>query len=658
MVDSHGDLKIGVYVCHCGKNIADVVNVKEVADFSSKLPGVEVAREYLHMCDDVGQEMISNDIRELGLNRVVVAACSPKVHELTFRETLRKAGLNPYLLEIANIREQCSWVHRSDPDGATEKAKGLVKMAVAKARWLMPLETKTVEVIRSALVIGGGIAGIQAALDLADNGYQVYLVEKSPSLGGRMGQWSKVFPTMDCAACILTPKMVSVSQHPKIELLTNSELIEASGSLGNFAVKVRRRPRYVDEDRCTACGICAQKCPVRVPNEIDFGMSSRKAIYMTSPNAVPLAYSIDGENCLYLKRGICRVCERVCEAKAIDFDQKEEVLELRVGSIIVAIGYDPFDPTPLEEYGFGRYKDVITGPMLERMTDPMGPTGGMVLRPSTGKPPRKVAFIQCVGSRDARFNLYCSRVCCMYAIKDSLIIKEQSQGSDVSIFYMDVRAFGKGYEEFYLRSQEAGVKFIRGKVSSIREDPKTHELILRYEDTLMGTALEDSFDMVVLSVGQVPRADTEAISKILGIPRSVDGFLMEAHPKLRPNDAIVDGIYLAGSAQYPKDIPDAVAQASGAAARASIPLSKGQVEVEPLSPLIDEDRCGGCGICIKLCPYGALELEVRGDKEVAKVDEVLCKGCGTCVAACPSGAARPRMFTGEQILSMIRSGAG
>jgi len=645
--------RIGVYVCHCGTNIAGLVDVNELKDYASKLPYVVIARDYEHVCSDVGQQMIKNDIKELGINRVVIAACSPRLHELTFRDTLKDAGLNPFLLEIANIREQCSWMHGHDVKAATEKAKDLVRMAVAKAAYLKPLQAKTVGVEKSCLVIGGGIAGIQASLDLADMGFKVYLVEKEPSIGGRMAQWGKVFPTMDCSACILTPKMVSAAKHPNIELLTLTEVESIRGFAGNFEVTLVKKPRYVDVKKCTACGECAKKCPVTVPNEFDFGLSNRKAIYIPFPQATPTAYVIDGEHCLYLTKGICKVCERFCKANAIDFNQKPEKITIKVGAIIVATGFDPFDPSVIEQFGYGIYKNVITGPMLERMSSVFGPTGGKIVRPSDGKEPNKVAFILCVGSRDLKYNKYCSRVCCMYTIKDALILKEQNPNAYITIFYMDIRAFGKGYEEFYIKAQESGIRFVRGRVAEIREDPKTKDLTLIYEDTLLGKKVQDRFDMVVLAVGMVPRK--EPISQILGIPRGVDGFLMEAHPKLRPHDTPVDGIFIAGAAQYPKDIADTVAQASGTAARAAALLNKGFIELEPITPTIDEDKCSACRLCEITCPFNALELIEKEGRKVMSINEVMCKGCGACATVCPNNAIKPSMFTNEQLLAQVEA---
>ncbi len=640
------DPRIGVYVCHCGVNIAGVVDVGDVTKYAQKLKDVVVAREYQYTCSDPGQKMIKDDIKEHNLNRIVVAACSPRMHEPTFRNALKEAGLNPFLFEMANIREQDSWVHMKDHEKATKKAKDLVRMAVAKARLLDPQTKPKVKVTDRALIIGGGVTGIQAALDLADQGFKVYLVEKAPSIGGKMAQLDKTFPTMDCSACILTPKMVDASRHPNIVLLAYSEVKEVDGYIGNFKVKVEKKARFVKEEECTGCGLCSDACPVEAPNEFDMGLGSRKAIYVPFPQAVPLVFTIDKDSCVG-----CGMCESVCDAEAIDFAQKDEILELEVGTIIIATGYKTFDAERKGEYGYGIYDNVITGMEFERLINASGPTGGKLLRPSDGKEPKSMGFVQCVGSRDETVgNPYCSRICCMYAIKNARLYKEKHPDTDIYIFYMDIRAFGKGYEEFYKSAQEDyGIKFIRGRPGEISEDPKTKDLILVVEDTLLGESLEIELDMVVLSVGMEPPEGSDEIQKLLKVSRSSDGFFMEAHPKLRPVDTLTDGVFLAGAAQGPKDIPDCVAQGSAAAARAAIPMSSGEVEIEPIIATVTPDLCIGCRICEKVCDFGSIEIVDRK----AVINEVLCKGCGSCAGACPTGAMQIRHFKDDQIMAMI-----
>jgi heterodisulfide reductase subunit A len=639
--------KVGVYTCHCGINIGGVVDIDAVKDYAATLPNVVVSEEYKYFCSDPGQEMIQKDIKEKGLNRVVVAACSPRLHEPTFRRAVKEAGLNPYLFEFANIREHDSWVHQNEPEAATEKAKDLVRMAVAKARLLEPLISETVSVTEKALVIGGGVAGIQAALDLGDMGFQTYLVEKQPTIGGRMAQLDKTFPTLDCSMCILAPKMVDCGKHENIELISYAEVKKVDGYIGNFKVEVEKKPRYIDESVCTGCGSCSEVCPIEIPNYFDEGVGMVKATYIPFPQAVPLCATIDKDYCID-----CKLCDQVCGNGAIAHDQVPETIELEVGTIIVATGYDPYDPTEKKEWAYGTAENVIAGLELERYINASGPTQGHVVKPSDGKAPKSVAFIQCVGSRDEQIDKpYCSRVCCMYAMKNAQLIMDHEPDTEVTIYYMDIRAFGKGFEEFYKRSQEKyGIKFIRGRPATVLENPdKT--LTIRAEDTLLGKVTEYDYDMVVLSVGLQPPEGAEELRQTLALSRSADGFLMEAHPKLRPVDTLTDGIYLAGVSQGPKDIPDAVAQASGAAARAAIPMIKGEVEIEPIIASVDEDICGGCEVCLELCPYGAIE---RIDEQ-AHVNIALCKGCGTCVAACPSGALDQAHFKTNQIFAQIEA---
>jgi heterodisulfide reductase subunit A len=643
-------VRIGVYVCHCGVNIAGTVDVKKVVEYASRLPNVVVARDYLYVCSDAGQALIKQDIKEHKLNRVVVAACSPNLHEQTFRKCLESVGLNKYLFAMANIREHCSWVHEHQPQEATLKAIDSVKMAVARANMLEPLETIKVPVKKRCLVIGGGIAGIQTALDLASEGFEVCLVEKEPSIGGHMAQFDKTFPTMDCSMCILSPKMADVVHHPKIHLFTNSEVKRVSGYIGNFKVEIEVKPRYVISELCNGCGECAKVCPIEVPNEFDERLGPRKAIYIPFPQAVPLVYTIDIQNCIR-----CYKCVDACilarGVKAIDFAQEPKKVELEVGTIIVATGYDAFDPSILEEYGYGVYDNVMTGLEFERVLAPTGPTKGVVLRPSDGKVPKRIAFIQCIGSRDEKTNQYCSRVCCMYATKQALLIKERVPDAKVMIFYIDLRAFGKGYEEFYKRAQSEGIRYIRGKVTEIMENPDSKNLVLRAEDTLLGAMVEAEVDLAILSVGLVPNKTTKMLSETLSLSKGPDGFFKEAHPKLRPVETLVDGIFIAGAAQGPKDIPDSVAQACGAAQKASILMSAGEVEVEAITAKVNEELCSGCFICVSMCPFNAIVAEEKS----VKVIEALCKGCGACAAACPTKAIEPMHFKDGQILAEVKA---
>jgi len=643
------EVRVGVFVCHCGVNVGGVVDCPDVAEYAKTLPNVEFATDYKYMCSDPGQGMIQDAIKEHNLNRVVVAACSPRLHEPTFRRCVEEAGLNKFLFEFANLREQDSWVHMTMPEEATEKAKDLTRMAVAKARLLEPLEASKVAVEKKCLVIGGGVTGIQSALDLGDMGFETYLVERNPTVGGRMGQLDKTFPTLDCSMCILAPKMVDCSKHENINLLTYSEVKEVDGYIGNFDVTVERKARYVIEDDCTGCGQCQEICPIEIPNYYDEGVGMVKAIYIPFPQAVPLVATIDKDYCID-----CGLCETVCGPDAIDRNQEPEEIVLRVGTIIAATGYDPYDPTAKYEYGYGRYSNVITGLEIERLINASGPTAGHVVRPSDGATPKRVAFIHCVGSRDEQIGkAYCSRVCCMYSMKNAQLCIDHEPDTEVTCYYMDIRSFGKGYEEFYKNSQEKyGIEFLRGRPAEIIENEDL-SLTIRAEDTLLGKITEYTYDMVVLSVGLEPPAGSNELRQTLGLSKTSDGFYMEAHPKLRPVDTLTDGVYIAGVAQGPKDIPDSVAQGSAAASRAAIPMAKGEVEIEPITASTDETVCGACEVCVELCPFGAVSIEGEGDEKHAAINVALCKGCGTCVGACPSGAMNQNHFKTEQIMAQI-----
>jgi len=637
--------RIGVYVCHCGGNISDTVDVEEVAQFASHLPDVVVVRSISHMCSESGQKAIIDDVREYKLDRVVVAACSPQFQGSTFEKALVKAGLNPSMVEMANIREQSAWPHYETPEEATEKAKVLTAMAVERIRRTKPVEREAIKIGKNVLVIGGGIAGIQASLDLANAGFNVFLVEEKPSIGGHMAQLSRTFPTEDCASCILSPKMADVADHPNIHLLTYTEILDISGSVGNFKVRLKQKPRYVDPSKCTACGECEKVCPVSVPDEFNLGMTKRKAIYLPSPTAVPHAHVIDENACLGIVPLRCGLCEQACEANAINYDDTPKYINLDIDTIIVATGFEIFDASKKPQYGYGRFQNVITALELERLI--VEAAEGHFIRP-IGK---DIAFIQCVGSRDKQVgNLYCSRICCMYATKLASLLKRADPSRDVYIFYTDLRAYGKGFEEYYRRAQELGVKFIRGRPGELQEDPETKKVIVRVEDTLTRKIIEKKFDLVVLSVGLVPSKGTLKIAEMLKLPRSSDGFLKEAHPKFRPVDTPIEGVFVAGTAQGPKDIPDTVAQASAAAARAMAIMNKGELELSPIKAIVYEEKCDGCGECIEACPVDAIKLNGK-----ARINAAICKGCGACISSCPRDAIDLKIFSNDEIMAEIEA---
>ncbi|BBD09213.1 CoB--CoM heterodisulfide reductase iron-sulfur subunit A family protein [Desulfovibrio ferrophilus] len=641
--------RIGVYVCHCGTNIAGKVDSEGVAEFAQSLPGVIISRDYKFMCSDPGQDMIIDDIRDYGVNRVVVASCSPRLHEKTFQKACARAGLNPYFFQMTCIREHCSWV-TEDPVEATLKAKHLVAAAVARVNWHQELHSREVPVTPDVMVVGGGIAGIQAALDVARSGHRVHLVERAPSIGGHMAQFDKTFPTLDCAACISTPKMVAVAQDPNINLMTWSEVTNVEGFVGNYKVTVNKKPRYVDADLCTGCGLCLEKCPTKVDSVFEEGMAKRRAIYRNSPQSVPGTPVIDADHCRVLNGKKCGVCQKFCPSGAIDFDQTEQSLDLEVGSIILATGYDAMDPTPLTQYGFGRYPEVYTALQFERLNNAVGPTGGKIVM-KNGQAPKSVGILHCIGSRDVNHHEYCSRVCCMYALKYDHLLKDKV-GHDTQVynFYIDLRCFGKGYEEFLTRVQKEGVTFIRGRPSEIRQRDDGKLLIIA-EDTLSAQLLEVPVDMAILCTAMETRHDTPEVARIFGVSQGRDGFFLEEHPKLGPVSTATDGIFLGGSCQGPKDIPDAVAHASGAAAQSLAMAARGTVEVSPTTSYIDPDICIGCKACIGLCAYSAIEFDNR--RGVSVVNEAMCKGCGSCAGHCPSGAAQIKHFTERQVFSEL-----
>jgi len=646
--------RIGVFVCHCGINIAQTVDVEALSEYARHLNGVVVAKHYKYMCSDVGATLIKDTIKEFKLDGVVIASCSPRMHEQTFRRVANDGGVNPYRVEISNIREQCSWAH-SNKEQATEKAKYLVRSAVSKALSLEPLKPSTLKVIPEALVIGGGIAGIQTSLDLANDGFKVHLVEREPSIGGHMAQLDKTFPTLDCSSCILTPKMMEVANHKNIELLSYSEVASIEGSIGNYTVKIRKKPRYVDVDKCTGCGDCATACRLkdRIVSEFNQGMGKRGAAYMPFPQAVPLKYVIDDKKCLFLTKGKCGdepLCKKACVPGAINFDQKEEIVERKVGTIVVATGYDVMDPTAVYEYGYDTSPDVITTLEMERLISSSGPTKGEILRLSNQQKPMSVTFILCVGSRDETQCTWCCRIGCMTALKQVYLLREKlGEDIEINVCYNDLRSFGKGYEEFYRKVRGLHTNMFRGHPSEVR--PMKENLKIDIFDTTTNKLFEIKTDMVVLVPAMMPRTDATEFSRLLHLTLSGDGFFLEAHPKLRPVDTFVNGIFIAGCCQAPKDIQDTVSQASAAASRAATILSQEELEIDPLIAMVDEDACTGCGICVEICPYEARTLNER--KRIAEVNDALCVGCGGCIAACPSNASIHKNFTKKQLLNMV-----
>jgi heterodisulfide reductase subunit A len=658
--------KIGVFICHCGENISATVDVVKVAEEAGKLEGVAFSTDYKYMCSDPGQTLIKQTIKEKGLTGVVVAACSPHMHEPTFRKACAEAGLNPYMCEMANIREHCSWVHEKS-EATTQKAIDIVRSLVEKVKLNKALFAIKVPVTKTALVIGGGIAGIQASLDIANAGHQVVLIEKDPSIGGHMSQLSETFPTLDCSQCILTPRMVEVAQHPNITLITYAELEKLEGFIGNFKATIRKKAKSIDEKLCTGCGLCTTKCPTKkIPSEFNEGLGTRPAIYVPFPQAVPNKPVIDKENCTYYKNGKCKLCEKVCLSGAIRFDQEDELIELEVGAVVVATGFNVIQPSGFPEYGYGKYKDVITGLQFERLASASGPTLGEIRRPSDGKIPEKIVFVACAGSRDPAKGIpYCSKICCMYTAKHAMLYQHKVHGGKSYIFYMDIRAGGKNYEEFTRRAiVEDEVNYIRGRISKIYEE--NGKLIVKGVDTLLlAKPVEIEADMVVLASAAVANPGSEELAQRMHISYDAYNFFSEAHPKLKPVETNTAGIFLAGACQAPKDIPETVAQASGAASKVSILFSQDELSREPVIAVVNRSApplystCVGCFMCATACPYQAIGEELitnrKGEviKKVAYVNPGLCQGCGTCVAFCRSKSIDIQGYSNEQMYSEV-----
>ncbi len=657
--------RIGVFVCWCGSNISATVDVKKVAEELRKEAGVVHSANYQYMCSQAGQQLIIDAIKEHSLTGIVICSCSPRMHEATFRKTASVAGINPYMVEIANIREQCSWIHKDVQEG-TEKAIILGRAAIAKVNLNAPLLPGESPVTKRALVIGGGIAGIQTALDIADAGFEVDIVEKKPTIGGKMAQLDKTFPTLDCAACILTPKMVDVAQHEKIRIFSYSEVEEVKGFVGNFNVKIKKKARFVKEDICTGCGLCTEKCPQKkVPNDFNLGMDYKRAIYIPFAQAVPKIATIDADYCTMLKTGKCGVCSKVCTANAIDYTQKDEFIEEKYGAIVVATGFNPISMEKFDEYAYSQSKDVITSLEFERLMNAAGPSAGKLVRPSDGKHPQTLVFVQCVGSRCAscaeKGKEYCSKICCMYTAKHAMLTREKYPDTEVYVFYIDVRTPGKNFDEFYRRAvEDYGVHYIKGMVGKV--SPEGEKLVVQGSDLILNKQVKINADLVVLATAIEPDKSARPLATMLTASMDTNDFFTEAHPKLRPVESPTAGIFLSGACQGPKDIPETVSQAGAAAAKVIGLLAKDKLKGNPCVAYSDEMMCNGCSSCERVCPYGAItyvEKEFRGQnrttliRRVASVNEAICQGCGACTVACPSGAMDLKGFSNRQIMAEV-----
>ena len=657
--------RIGVFICWCGSNIAATVDVEKVAEVIKGEPGVVYSTNYQYMCSENGQQLIKQAIKEHNLTGIVVGACSPRMHEATFRKAAEEAGLNPYMVEIANIREHCSWIHK-DMEEATEKAVILVRTAIAKVKLNAPLKAGESPVVKRALVIGGGIAGIQAALDIAEAGFEVDIVEKNATIGGRMAQIDKTFPTLDCSACILTPKMVDCAQHEKIDILTYSEVEEVKGFVGNFSVKIRRKARYVDETKCTGCKICMEKCPSKKGlNEFNMNLNTRPAIYIPFAQAIPNVAVIDPVQCIKMKTGKCGICQKFCGVGAIDYEQKDSFVERQYGAIVVATGFKPINLDAFNEYGYNDNKDVITSLELERLMNAAGPTNGVLLRPSDGEHPKVITFIQCVGSRDTSGcgKPYCSKICCMYTAKHAMLIREKYPDTEVHVFYIDVRTPGKNYDEFFRRAVEQyGVDYIKGMVGKVYNE--NGKLMVQGSNLIDNEQITIESDLVVLAAAIEPEPSVRKVATLLTASIDTNNFLTESHAKLRPVESPTAGVYLAGVCQGPKDIPETVSQASACAAKVIGLLVKDKLKTNPCVATPDEMMCNGCSQCANVCAYGAItyvdkEFRLGGGKteirRVANVNPAVCQGCGACTVTCPSGAMDLKGFSSKQLMSEVEA---
>ena len=666
--------RIGVFVCHCGTNIAGTVDVAKVAEELGKVNGVVFSTHYTYMCSSAGQQMIEDKIHELNLTGVVLCSCSPRMHEKTFRSCAERAGLNAYKVEVANIREQCSWVMKEMPD-ATEKAIALGKAAIAKTILDTPLIEGETPMTKRALVIGGGIAGITAALDIADAGFPVDIVEKDYTVGGKMARLDKTFPTLDCASCIVTPKMTEVSQNSNIRILSYSEVCDVKGYIGNFEVDIKRHPRFVDETKCTGCGACIEKCPnKKVPNSFNLNLDNCKAINIPFAQAVPKVAAINADYCLHMKGlkngkdNVCGFCEKACTAGAINFNQKEEILTEKYGAIIVATGYNPISLEKFDEYAYSQSPDVVSSLEFERLCNASGPTNGHLLRPSDGKEPKNIVFVQCVGSRcsadSTKGHEYCSKICCMYTAKHAILTRDHYPDTNITVFYIDVRTPGKNFDEFYRRAVEQyGVDYIKGQVGKVTPLPDG-KLDVQGSDLILNRQVHIKADMVVLAASIEADKSARPLATMLTTSMDTNDFFLEAHAKLRPVESPTAGIFLAGCCQGPKDIPETVAQSSGAAAKAICLLIKDKLQNNPCTANPDENACNGCGQCANVCPYGAIsyvDKDFRGPnrttitRHVSQVNSAMCQGCGACTVACPSGAMDLLGFSNKQILAEVDS---
>jgi heterodisulfide reductase subunit A len=633
--------RIGVWVCECGGNISDVVDTINIVDVLKDK--VAFAQDERYLCSKPSVDSVKEIMEEKNIDNVILACCTPSMHRMTFLTSLKEKSLNPSHLEIVNIREQCSWVHKDDSDGATKKSLDLIRGAIARTKESVTLETKTMKTVSKALVIGGGVAGITTSLRLSEYGMKVHLIEKRPSIGGHMIQYPKVFPTLDCSQCILTPKMAQVSQSNDITLSSYSEITDITGVPGDFNVKVRVKPRGVELENCIGCGECSMVCPIEVKDsDYNQGFSTRKAIYIPFPQAVPSVYTIDFDACIK-----CGACTRVCPRGCIDLEDQGKNINLNVGAIVVATGFELYNLGELPQYGYKITPNVVSSLEMERILDVNGPTGGQLIVPSTGMDVKSVAYVLCAGSRDSEVGRpYCSSVCCLYSLKQAQLLLDR--GVDVFIHYIDIRATGRRYEEFYKSTQEKGALFIKGKVIEIV--PEGESAMVRGEDMMLNRIFENPVDLVVLAPPIVTTPETIKLIEMLRIPVDEDQFVLERHPKLDPMSTKRDGVFAAGVIIGPKDIQSTTAEAEAAAMKV-VNFLRGERVIEPNKVfLADPDACNGCGDCVAICSENA--ISIKCDKAIIK--EIICSGCGACIPECKHNALDQQGISEKQLLANIK----
>jgi heterodisulfide reductase subunit A len=662
------EIKIGVFLSDCGKQLSEILDFNALSTYAKKASGVTQVAKGSEFWRGRGLKTITDAVKEGKINRVVVAESLPKLSEVNIVQAVEEAGLNPYLVEVIDLKDHCAWPHHDAPSEATEKAKAMLLAAIERVKLLEPLEKLEFPALKSVLVIGGGIAGMQAAEDLSDLGFEVHLVEREPFLGGLAARAGRFFPTDDCAICIQSPasdvKTIThtsrkcvyrsgFSEIPNLNILANSKVVAVEGIPGNYKVTIERKPRYVNEQKCVACDLCTTVCPVEVPDEYNAKLKTRKAIYMNIPNVHPPVYVIDESACKFTD---CAKCVEVCPTKAVELDQKAERLTLNVGGIVVATGFQEYNVDVIKEYHHGEFPDVITNLELARMIDGFGPTGGTIIRPSTKKPAKRIVMIQCAGSRDRRWNPWCSSICCMISLKHAMLIKSADPEADVTICYIDIRTTGREHEYYYERARDMGIKFIKGRPTEIAHDPEDNMLIVDVEDQISRKFLELEADLVVLASAMVPTEGTKELVQMLGIELDQDGFFKEYNAKLRPTETKLRGVFLCGGATFPKDAPTSSLHAHSAAMKTAKFLSSGKIVKYQRTAIVNEDYCGDCEFCPVTCPFGAISLEPKGeDHFVAKVSDLKCEGCGICVGTCPVNAIELRHSRPNQMSAQMKA---